>query len=206
MNSDNTLEVTIESRIDKSTCDSSRYALGTVQVTPAADGKVFLAATDSRILAVIEAEGNAEREEHIPAAVLPKRKKGSTVRLNGQWESSDGKFCPVDPEPGRFPRAEDVLPNIKNGEYTVLCINPKLLHSLIESLGSTDYDERGLTLFVPKPDEHGNVDSAIPVLGRLGIGVIMPLSATDDRNVIRNHRSEYQAVSDRYRSAREAVK
>ncbi len=200
--SENTLEVTFESRIDKSTDrDSTRYALGDVLATPAEDGKVFLTATDSRILAIVEADGMTEQEQQIPAAVVPKRKTPTCVQLNGQWDSSDGKFCPVDPNPRRFPPCAAVLQSVQADYFATVSLDAKLLQSLSEALGA-NADERGVTLFIPQPDKEGRIDSAIPVLGRLGIGVIMPFSSERAET----DRKRYQDISDRYLSAREAVK
>lgn len=196
-------EVKIESRIDKSTeKDATRYALGHVLVTPATDESVWLSATNSRILAIVEAEGTTDEERLIPSAVLPTRKAGSTVRLNGQWESSDGKFCPVESEPGRFPRMESVIPQVQNDYFATVRLNAKYLMNLVDSIGQIEHHgSEGITLLIPQPNKDGEIVDAVSVLGRLGIGVIMPVNHSREAD-----REQYIDVSKRYTAAREAVK
>ena len=84
----------VRTRLDlASDTESSRYALSAIQVVPSdEDGKVWLTATDGRILAAVQTEGVVNQRRLMPIAVVKttksQRSQGLTVERNGRWEAA----------------------------------------------------------------------------------------------------------------------
>jgi len=200
----------IDNRLADCTGESSRYAIGHVQAIPAGEGKAHLAATDTRILAILKVDGHCPEPVLIPAEALPKKAKRKsdrpTVTLNGKWENSDGKFVEVQ-DTGRFPPAAAVLPDLQDGhDYIPLRINVDALLALAKALNDADLTYFGhdrarcLTLLLPIPTEREKYkagesvcfEDAIPVVGSDGFGVIMPVTENQSsRAKYLERRAEY---------------
>ena len=203
----------VRTRLDlASDTESSRYALSAIQVVPSdEDGKVWLTATDGRILAAVETEGEVDQRRLMPVAVVKttksQRSQGLTVERNGRWEAATRnrtgvKIAVGDDVKGRFPRCEEIIPEVRNA--TVLHLDGNLLHNLYLALGGEN-DQRGITLFVPPADEKtGIVESAVAVLGEHGLGVIMPLNPCSNRDDKDRERKRYEEHAQRYIAAHQA--
>ena len=81
----------------------------------------------------------------------------------------------MEPDRSRYPNVVDVFPNIEQlKDYTVIRFDAEFLLRIAEAINPTDGIRRdAVTLFIPneKVDE-----SAIPVLGEVGMGLLMPMS------------------------------
>lgn len=199
--------VKIKSRIDKvADPQSSRYALGHVQVTPSGNDEVFLTATNGRVAVVMPAEGYVDEERLIPGNLLPRKlskRIPHSVSLNGRWESSDGKFA--DEPEGRFPRVDDVFSyrehakaDVENqrlkwaGPSVTVKLDARYLMAIAEALNET---ENGLTLFI-RANKDGFVDASVNVLGENGVAVIMPIRAD------KSDGERFDAMVKRYKKAK----
>lgn len=188
----------------KCCCDteSTRYALGGVAVFPRSKDQVFLAATNSHVLAVTSCEGQYHGYTQdlpvvMPLDILPKNAKErntlatktsmspndpeSWIRFDDevdskQWHSPFNRTA--DRVDGRFPRARDVMPMADANDYLIFTLDAQLLLNLSKAL--TDGESRGITVFVPKEDS-GKVTKCVPVMGNLGVGALMPLSIEDEK-------------------------
>ncbi len=185
--------ITISTKPHKCTdSESSRYALGNCRAFPAEDG-VVLVATDGRKLAAVQCDGELPAPEYVPSAVLPRTVKPVRIERNGRWENDKGAFSePIPDSVGRFPRVRDAIPESAAG-YSVLTIDATYVRQLYEALNTKA--QSSITLFIPEANKDGCVDSAIPVLGEKGIGVLMPMTSEKSK------RGEYDALAGRVRSA-----
>lgn len=172
-------------------CDTnaSRYALGHVCVSPAPDGKhVWLTACDSRTLACVKEPGTAIEPMACPAEAFKapaSKAKLPIYRENGHWVDRKNTIHPAEESPGRFPRADQVVPQDVTADYALLTIDAQLLLNLAKAINQPGgkYDDKSATaisLLLPL-DEYGVVNKTIGVLGNAGFGVIMPLASTGPR-------------------------
>ena len=208
-------------------CDveSTRYALGAVHVQPAGEGEVYLAATDSRCLAVVKCPGDVTGYDPespyslVPSSIFPKNATErrslayrpatderedatSAIEMNGsgKWETPFNRTA--NRTEGRFPRVLDVMPDCSQPTLSV-CIDAKLLLKLSEAL--TD-DGQGIVLHL----HAGNnlrpsiVSTAIGVSGNKGFGVIMPISL-EDRGLISPSVGRYEEQRKAYADADKAA-
>lgn len=199
--------------------ESTRYALGYVNCLPAtpdtygidSDGKAtgergtcILEATNSRILAIREVEGSTEEKQLVPFGILPTAKNKTRVTLNGQWENQQGKFAPINEEPGRFPKCADILPEA-TAEMVIFTLDADLLADLQSAIKSGDNKDRGSVTLFYNP---ANPEGAIGVLGYCGVGAIMPLCAPNNQNLA-VHTAEsianYNEKRNRHRAIHEAT-
>ena len=158
-------KVEITRRIDRTTDSAaSRYATGCAEIRAcnARFGSVYVTTTTCKTLAVNQFECETENTELIPGDLLPKRKKGGKVELNGQWENDNGKWSNYDPDYwGKFPNCgsvvEDVLKTVED-EPLSMCIDAKMLAELAEAIGSNT-----VRLIFSIDKEESSVFSAIAV-------------------------------------------
>lgn len=191
--------------------EATRYALASVHVTPSQhDGKVWLAACDSRVLALTLADGRTDAPHLLPGKMAkPHGKSVTRAQLNGVWRSEsghviaerfrpDGKKLMEDTESeGRFPRTVDVLPAAQSGDV-VISLNAELLANLAKAIGDNGRD---VTLIIR------DGVSAVAVHGKHGIGVAMPLSLGSGKHEhnAENVRTSYNATRDEFRTDFESI-
>lgn len=191
--------------------ESSRYALAGVMIEPIigmepvnvgidTDGKsttemqpinrVYVAATDSRVLAITIQEGIAVDTAIMPGSLATPPKKTSkakTVTLNGEWRADETHrktrvvtSTVAGMVEGGFPRYHDILPATPAVKTVSIRLDAIMLAKLAEAF-ATD-DERGIDLiFQTVTDENGQTyidEDAGPicVAGANGFGAIMPIS------------------------------
>lgn len=215
MSSPITHRIEINTRIaDACDTESTRYAFGYVQVTPHDENSAFLAATNSRILAVVQASAECPTGAMMPAKIVPPPtgRKVPTVCLNGRWENSKGQFEEIIEETGRFPKCGEVIPDMVGRKYLALGLNAELLRTLQRAVNRSDAET--ITLFLPIPTDadaarYGyQVNDAIPVVGSEGLGVIMPVTIGDSggtETAIKQRAAGYAAMRDAFRAARETA-
>lgn len=169
-------EVNIPTKINKC-CDpdNGRLALGGIQVVPVTQDKgedqgVYLIATDSRRLVIINAEGTADSRCLIPGDLSPKTKKeltgtvkyfpdpedeekpGHWTRLEYKTKLSQRSVQAFD-EGLRFPRVSDCIPEMTN-RHIAVTINAKYLYECWEAMNDENYDSdnnNAITLFLEVP-------------------------------------------------------
>jgi hypothetical protein len=180
---------------------SSRYALNGVHVCQRDKDRVWVTATDGRILSVTSAKGESEKPEVCPANILPKKgKKDSLAQLNGQWEttSKDGTVSSPKIE-GRYPNCAAMFSD-KRGpasaeSVTVVRLNANLLAKLANSISTGGV----VTLIIGSPDK------PIGVMGSDGFGIIMPAERGQhagelDADCIRRLCGEYNKLAEEYKA------
>jgi len=135
-------------------CDtkSTRYALGSVLVTPKAgcDDACYVAATDCRGLTIVECTGTVPDEVLIPAVT----------------RSSDGEM------PGEFPDVQNFIPEATTHSHVTL--DSQILRRIAKAIGSEN--RRVTLLFLDDPTK------PVLLLGEHGIGVLMPAWNEDEGN------------------------
>lgn len=170
---------------------SVRYALGGACCIPNGGDGVWVAATDSRILAVRLEDGQCDEQVIIPYDLMPTKPAefGNPVEVDGEKiirtdKAKNGKVTQRIGEPidGRFPNVSQVLHKIDT-DYLRISIDPQLLSNLAEALGQHDRDEQAVELFIkpPKMSEHGalipeHCGEQIAVKRGQRVGLIMPLA------------------------------
>lgn len=186
-------EITTSVHVPKPICqvaerEHTRYALAAVQVVPGERNETaWLAATNSRIAAVRRTRGTTDAPQLIPRGVMPTRKEGTLVELNGRWENANGQSAKPEAEGARFPRIDDYMPvptrdDLEHGRFHALSVDARLLRKLADAISGDGI----VTMFVPaargvySPTYMPAVDSAIPVVGPDGFGAIMPLTSVSD--------------------------
>jgi hypothetical protein len=195
MSSKFAVQVEIQSKLGP-VCDkgSGRYALGSVQVTPADNGRVYLAACNGRAMALVGANGTSDKERLIPNEALPS--KPGKVTLNGRWESVSGKKTTVVGDPvseGRYPRLVDVVTEL--GDRKQIRLNIKYLLAIAEAINDAGGQHpHELDLFISEPDK------SVMLVGDLGVGVLMPV--THDAAM----RDKYDVYASAFKAARAALK
>lgn len=188
--------------------ESTRYALNNVQILPCPrdPDHVYAIACDSRILAIVQAEGKTDGNPVLMPAKhsKPKRGKAATyTTLNGEWRTSTTKkhnlpkgrdidsaavaametvaVSAIDTNPGRFPNVAAVIPDDLSGAV-VVTLDARLLANLAAALNPTASDIGGKLTLIMRPDapvvENGprEVTDAVCVTGGAGFGLIMPLA------------------------------
>lgn len=162
----------VPTRIDKAADDAAtRYSIDNVKILPRKDG-VFLLATDSRGLAIVEAEGHVGAPTLLPAGLLETAAKSDCwiSEEEGSWGFSGiggERFKAVNE---RFPTFAQSLP--KRGKQTVITLDARLLRRIaaaVTCMGDLDSKKLAVTIIVGGPDQ------PIGVIGSGGIGAVMPL-------------------------------
>ena len=166
-------------RIDLATDpDSKRYALGSVCASPTRDGKVLLTACDGRILAAVRVDGDIPSPIAIPAKVFAapmKRGKVNITRENGHWIDRRDTIHTANDAPGRFPRANDVIPDVSHREgMRVIGIDAQLLLNLAKAINDTSAVVQ--LIFDDSARSGMMLTGPIAVHGTVGNGVIMPVT------------------------------
>jgi hypothetical protein len=168
-----TAELLIETEIG-GCCDEaeSRYILSEAQVVPGKH-RTFVAATNGRVLAIVEVEGEASHRQfiHHSFAKLDKRAKRLKVRREGnEWRTQDGRFREVVKE-GRYPDVTKVLVDMDG--RAAISVDARYLLALAKAVGGMDWHEFGVTLLLDRNDD----SAGIGVIGVRGIGMLMPIAA-----------------------------
>lgn len=181
---------------------SVRYGLSYGLLTPHKAG-AYLTSTDGRCASVVSIDGTIETGEEylLPKKVIaPKSEKNKAVVLNGFWQGVK-KNAPEEQEL-RYPIIESVMPDIpKNCEsdYVVVSLNAQALANIA---GAISEDSKGvIRLFVPKNQQSCN-DHAMRVVGKNGIGVIMPVAFDSPASEIK----KYNKFRDDFDKARQVVR
>lgn len=195
-----TLEVFAPAGLQKvASKEHSRYALSgaayvvTESAKPADDdapagtvdtpGSGYWAATDGRGLVVVPAAHTGHLEPGrtsalVPLSVLPGRKSGDTLKLNGRAEAvTSGKIS--DYLDGNFPPIVDVIPKWEPaGDDTVatVTLNARLLNQIALAVtNQVDGCEPSVTLRISTKSDMESSSRPIIVVGATGIGVLMPV-------------------------------
>lgn len=209
-----THRIEINTRIADACEESTRYGTSHVQVTPRDENSAFLAATNSRILAVVQTSAECPVQAMMPAEIIPMptARRNPTVCLNGRWENSKGQFAEINAAPGRFPKCGDVIPDMVGRNYLAVGLNAELLRTLQRAVNRTDADT--ITLFLPLPTDGEvavmgyQVNDAIPVVGSEGLGVIMPVTIGENggtASAIKNRADGYQVMREAFIAARKTA-
>lgn len=160
--------------------ESTRYALSGVHATPAKHGGVWLAATDSRALAVVKADGELDGRHLVHRSAFPESPQGAAAIR----QTADGWQCPppkAAPQvEGKFPRYHEVLPEV-SGRIQVV-VDVAYLMKLAKALNKSEEGQTcfPLTLFVGEETPEGQ---AIGVLGDLGIGALKSMASESSLEV-----------------------
>ena len=172
--------------------ESGRYVMTDVAVLDVDAERSILAATNGRMLALVETDVervNDPGEAGIVPTWLPRAfgqplKKGPrTLRLvRGDrtnlfgagitWVDDDSKSFAEQIEAGVFPPLDNLVPSLLEGPTVCVTLNAENLAKLAKAL-SAGADGAGITLFVPVTKDKA-CDRPVPCLGTHGIGVIMP--------------------------------
>lgn len=202
--------------------ESTRYALNNVQILPCPrdPDHVYAMACDSRILAIVQAEGKTDGNPVLMPAkhAKPKRGKGATyTSLNGEWRTSTTKrhtlpkgreidsaavaametvaVSAVNPEPGRFPNVAAVIPDDLSGAV-VVTLNATLLANLAAAINRPGAQMDNTLTLILRPAapvvENGprEVTEPVCVTGGAGFGLIMPVAGEKPVTNCRGGQSE----------------
>jgi len=189
------LRLTVPTSIGKvCNSESSRYAMESVAILAdhRNDNQVFLAATNGRALALVEADrervGNPEAAG-LSAAWLPRDigKEGVVTWLSlGKIDTlfgtgirwvieHKGELRARDvPEGGQFPPFLDLLPHDLD-DCEAITINASFLTELAAAISDGEFSP-GITIFIPR----GKQQRALRCVGNRGIGLIMPIDANHE--------------------------
>lgn len=204
--------------------DSTRYALGGVEISAGASGRLSAAATDTRHLVAVTIDGeitgagSLSRPIVLPPEVIPPRRKARETladlicHAGGEIRSRAGRVMRA--IEGRFPAWRDIIPHTVTGtdsvkisqfrgepvEYVAVTIDPAFLRNVCEVIDARSLPEdRGCELLIPVTGEH-----AVYLVRRDVVGVVMPLSRDDGRrkkdSVLR--RTTGDIVRDAFRAVR----
>ncbi len=151
---------------------NDNYTLGSVYVLPSDNNQVMCIASDTAVIVAIFTEGSVGglREAHRESSSLTEIKP-----------------------PFRFPDITNHLPDISG--YTPVTIDVKRLLVLAHSLNAEADDHRDLITIYVHPDDCA--DKPIAVLGKKGIGILMPCDCGNRRE----QRLRYESFRDRFRRA-----
>jgi len=182
---------------------SYRTSLSNVRCVSGGARGVLAEATDGRILAVCELEGelNGSPVEYVPAKLAGRTKtrvRKEQGSAGATWVSDRDKITPYDdPSTCRWPkRTHEMFPVVGKG-FIAICLDSRLLAKACAAIaGEVKDDSRHhVVLFIDRRD----TEQAVGVLGKRGIAVVMPCSNVD----INEEEKEYsQRVAD-FRAASE---
>ena len=150
---------------------ASRYGLSNVLVTPQNDA----VATDGQILAVSRFDGELAEPAYVadaPATATDLNANYATAWTDAGWATTKrrkNKTDTISSQNGRFPRCNDVLPEVPT-DYVQFGIDTELLRNLALSINSNG--GKVLQLFVDTSKRHNQ--RAILAVSGDNIGVIMP--------------------------------
>ncbi len=169
--------------------ESMRYATSNVALVPGKPNESgahanYLIATDGNVLSFlpVEATGN-DKPLLLPADSVKANGKETSVEVNGEVRSTNGKKTSVAPLPeqsGLFPAVGSVLP--KSGDMTYhacLTLDAELLSKLASAISQTGV----VSLFIPMADK-GQICKPVIAVGLggddnerpIGIGLLMPMT------------------------------
>lgn len=164
--------------------DAGRFALAGVHVCAADTGKVWITATNGRVLQAAKVTGEAEtplivRGEKLKAG--RKHEANSTLKVYAKPTRNNSAMnvaaleaeYPQGSIDGRFPNCAAVMPEVTAETHIAVKLDPLLLAQFKALVDDTD-DACGITLYIPKPE--AKVSSTVAVKGIKGIGCIMPLA------------------------------
>jgi hypothetical protein len=209
------IRLNLKSTVIRAASKPLRKDLAAVQLVPSAnEAEAFAAATNGLILAVSREATKIDRRVFIPASVC--RSKAGEVEheilydeTNKQWSRNSWnrrrkKKVVTAPEKGRrFPRTQDVLPNVSGDTHIAVTLDAKQLAKLASAMG-TNNEESDITLFIPVP-KRGEFYGPIPAVqisDSTSIGAIAVVCSNSDRN---NSFAAYNRLRDEYVSAANAA-
>ena len=187
------VKLTLETDLSKCCdADTQRYALCGARATPG-DGVVYLAATNGKVAAVVEVQGELDAQTLIPGCVC---KPGVVTGQPGDWRHAKGKklTASLDRVEGVFPPLQEAL-KLRKVALAVR-LDARLLADLAKAV--TEGESAGrVTLLID------DADHAVGVVGNKGIGAIMPLSHGDDK--ASDCAATFRGVAERYAAAVKAA-
>lgn len=198
-------ELPARCRLDKvCASEDSRYRLNQILALPNGKDEAHLVATNGKILAVVPVGASTLETE---PALLPREAgkagaKGAKVDVNGEIRVTQGKRIDVHPtiaQEGRFPSVQAVIPD--TADSIRLTLDAGLLADLA---GAIAPGTNHVTLYIPQPNEAGDVVGAIGVVGDVGdgahvvpsgIGAIMPMTTRrQDDETLDSMEHHYRAI------------
>ena len=204
-------KITFETRIDKAVATdrhNNGYALSGALLTPATEpGKVWVSATNSKMLAAVKSDGHADAPHIIPASALPHKtptgKYKPTAETNtdtGHWIKDGNVMAGADVE-GRFPPLGGCMPeNVADDTAyhpAVYCVDIDMLRDLLEAIAPKDNPHgpaRGVCIKIPVSPNKPWV-----IASDNGVGVIMPVTPAHDTAhfaaLIKAYRDDERAAS-----------
>ena len=172
-------------RIEKvCSTDITRPTLQNVYALASDNGDgAHLTATDGHILAIVRTNGEVPENCYIPPDIFPTKKKKKNMYLpdislkDGKYVSQDNRFIDFvkNEDIGAHPDISCVIPgNVENDTHIEVSLNADLLLTLAKALNDrNDINPYYVKILISK--DRDCISSAIPVIGGLGIGVIMPV-------------------------------
>jgi len=166
---------------------------------------VLAEATDGRILAVAELEGelNGSPVEYVPAKLAGRTKtrvRKEQTSAGAAWVSDKGKTAPYDdPSNCRWPKHTHEMFPVVGKEFIAICLDSRLLAKACAAIAGEvkDTTQHHVVLFIDRRD----TEQAVGILGKRGIAVVMPCANVD----INEKEKEYaQRVAD-FRAASERI-
>lgn len=176
-------EVNIPTKINKC-CDSDngRYALEGIQVVPSDQG-VYLIATDSRKMVIVQSGGIADSKCIIPGDLAPKNKKEftGTVRYypNAEDETKPGCWTRLEHKTKlsqrsceemvnvRFPKVDYAVPEMTN-RHMAVTFNPKYLLECWEAMGGDQTDgQPTITMLLEVPKTQSLLPDTDAIIGQI---------------------------------------
>lgn len=154
-------KVEFTARVDRAVDpEGSRYALSGVQVTPDADGRVFCAATNSRILTITRQAGKTDETCILPGSLVAGKagERNAVVEFDDtakHWKRTalvkGSQVSRIESiVEGRFPRVGEVLPDFGSEPTMSVSFDPWQLLQAAEAMGC-DGEQRAITLLVQIP-------------------------------------------------------
>jgi len=181
------------------------HSLSHVRCVSGSARGVLAEASDGRILAVTELEGelNGSPVEYVPAKLVGRTKTRVRKEQSSDgaaWVSDKDKTAPyTDAADYRWPkRTHELFPVVGEG-YIALCLDSRLLAKACAAIAGEvkDDSQHHIVLFI----DRRNTEQAVGVLGKRGIAVVMPCGNVD----MTEKEKEYaQRVAD-FRAANELI-
>lgn len=153
--------------------ESTRYALDVIHMAPCVDaGQVYLAATNSKTLAVVRTEGacsESKNQRLIPRQHIPRLKKHWKQGMNsaqiyqGKWKSTVKPECDSNRayDDGRFPQYRDLFQKVDKDNCVSVSIDAEALLKVAKALNSVEDGSTVVSLLIST--EQTEAESAIPV-------------------------------------------
>jgi len=169
--------------------DNWRYSLAEAYATRQHEGSVWVIATDCRCLSAVRTTGENDESRLVPRCIFPSGRRPESVVFDGSRWTAPSSRRYGDPPTGRFPKVQDILPDLADTRETVnsIAIDARLLANIQRAICD---DRQYIRLYF------NGAEGTIAVVGDRGIGVVMPCEDKDNNADRAQYQSQRQEITE----------